>query len=143
MHQDEVYDRRQAAAAAKSRRIMWYSIGGIATTIALIVAMMIGLPIYSVWQQGLSGEAALKKAEQTRQILIEQAKAEEQAATFRANAIEIVGAKAQQYPEYRQQEFMAALGEALQNGNISQILYLPTEAAIPITEANRLRTVSE
>ena len=30
-------------------------------------------------------------------------------------------------------------GEALKEGNINQIMYVPTEANIPITEATRIR----
>lgn len=107
--------------------------------ISIILALMIGLPIYSVWQQGLSGEAELAKASQQRRILVEQANAELEAAQARAEAIAIMGEAAKNYPEYRQQEFMAAMGEALNNGNIEQMIYVPTEANIPITEANRIR----
>jgi len=90
-----------------------------------------------VWQQGLAGEAALKKAEQTRKIQIEQARGEKEAATLRAEAIAIVGKAAHDYPEYRQQEFIGAFAEALHSGKISQIIYVPTESNIPIIEAGR------
>jgi hypothetical protein len=106
--------------------------------VALVLAMMFGLPVYSVWQQGLSGEADLRKAEQTRKIMIEQAKAEKESATFRADAIAIVGQAAKDFPEYRFQEFLGAFGEAFREGNISQIIYVPTEGMVPITEAYRL-----
>lgn len=102
--------------------------------VVLIMALMFGVPMWKVWQQGLSGEAILNKAEQTRKVLIEQARAEKEAAVFRAEAIEIVGGAAQQYPEYRYQEFMGALGEAMQSGTIHQILYIPTEAMLPVME---------
>ncbi len=48
-----------------------------------------------------------------------------------------MGEAAQKYPEYRQQEFIGAFGEALKSGTISQIIYVPTEANIPIMEAGR------
>ena len=101
----------------------------------ILAAAMIVFPIYGVWQQRLSGEAALAKAEQTRQISISQAKAEEQAASHRAKAIEIMGEAAKKYPEYRQQEFIGAFAEAMHNGRINQIIYVPTEAGIPLLEA--------
>lgn len=108
-----------------------------AVVVALIAGMMFGMPIYRVWQQGLRGEANLARAEQERQILVEQARAERDAAVLRAEAIEIVGAAARDFPEYRVQEFIGAFGEALQNGNIEKLVFVPTEANIPIVEAGR------
>lgn len=108
-----------------------------AGSVAIIVTVMWAWPIYNVWQQGLKGEAELARAEQQRQILVEQAKAEKDAATLRAEAIEIVGQAAKDFPEYRYQEFLGAFGEAFREGNIDQIIYVPTEGMIPITEAGK------
>ncbi|GHE41875.1 hypothetical protein [Sphingobacterium griseoflavum] len=105
--------------------------------IALILGLMFGLPQYSVWQQEMAGKARLAEATQSRQILIEQARAEKEAATLQAEAIKIMGEAAQKYPEYRKQEFIGAFGEALKAGTISQIIYVPTEANIPILEAGK------
>ena len=116
---------------------------GIAT---LIGALMWILPIYNVWSKGKSGEAALRQAENERKVLIETAKArkeseilkaegEEEAAAIRARAIEVIGEAAKQYPEYREQEFIGGFADALRDGNIHQIIYIPTEANIPIIEA--------
>lgn len=109
--------------------------------VGLVLGLMFGLPIYSVWQQGLSGQAALARAEQTRQIILTQAKAEEAAAEHRAKAIAIMGAMAQKFPEYRQQEFIGAFAQALHDGHIHQIIYVPTEAGIPILEAGKRKEV--
>lgn len=109
-----------------------------AAVIACILSLMFGVPRYIVWQQEQSGMASLAKAAQTRQILITQAEAERDAARARADAIAIMGEAAQKYPEYRQQEFVAAFAEALKEGNIQQLVYVPTEAMIPIMEKNRL-----
>lgn len=102
--------------------------------VAVIAGAMIGIPKYGVWQQGLRDQATLARAEQERKILVEQAKAEEEAAAIRARAIAIVGQAAKDFPEYRLQEFMGAFAEALQAGTISQIIYVPTEANIPVME---------
>ena len=118
--------------------IVLYVTLGIIAVFGLIALLMFGLPVYGVWQQGLSGEASLAKAEQTRKILIEQAKAEKESASIRADAIKIIGKAAQDYPEYRLQEFMGAFAEALMSGAIDQIIYVPTEANIPIMEAGRI-----
>ena len=98
---------------------------------------MAGCPPYLVWEQGLTGQAELRRAEQNRQILVEQARAEMESAGLRATAIATVGQAAKDFPEYRYQEFLGAFGEALTKGNIEKIVFIPTEANIPITEAGR------
>ena len=57
-----------------------------------IVGIMWALPQYSVWQQEMSGRAALAKATQSRQIKVEEAKALKESAGYYAEA-EIVRAK--------------------------------------------------
>lgn len=108
-----------------------------AIVVIIVVGLMFGLPVYSVWQQEMAGKARLAEATQSRQILIEQARAEKEAALLQAEAIKIMGEAAKMYPEYRQQEFIGAFGEALKAGKISQIIYVPTEANIPIMEAGK------
>lgn len=103
----------------------------------LVAALMFGIPTYRVWHSGMDGKAMLRKAEHEKQIMIETAKAEVESAKLRAEAIKLVGEMAQQYPEYREQEFIAAFGEAVQSGAVDQIIYIPTEAGIPVTEAGR------
>lgn len=105
--------------------------------ILFFVAMFWGIPQWNVWRAGLSGEAVLMRAEQTKKVMIETARAERDAATLRAEAIAIMGEAAKKYPEYRQQEFIQAFGEALREGEIQQIIYVPTEASIPIIEAGK------
>lgn len=112
---------------------------GIIVVIGVIALLMFGIPIYNVWSSGLKGEAKLKGAEQTKKILVQQAQAEKDSAQLRADAIKIMGRAAKEYPEYRQQEFMAAFGEALKEGNIQQIVYVPTEACIPVMEAGKFK----
>ncbi len=118
------------------KAILWAVIGIVTFTIFLSGAL-VGCPRYRVWQQGLSGKANLAKAEQERKILVEQAKAEKEAAEIRAEAIAIIGKSAKEYPEYRLQEFLGAFAEALQSDKIEKIIYVPTEANIPIMEAGR------
>lgn len=111
-------------------------LGGVAV-IAICAGILVGWPIYSVWQQEYAGKAALAKAEQTKQIMITQALAEREAAKARAEAISIIGEAAQKYPEYRTQEFIGAFADALKEGKITQIIYVPTEANIPVLEAGK------
>lgn len=105
---------------------------------SLIALAMWGCPQYKVYSQRLSGEAVLAHAEAERQVQIRQAAGEKEAATLRAEAIKIVGQATKDFPEYRQQEFIGAFAEAVKSGKIAQIIYVPTEANIPITEAHRL-----
>lgn len=121
----------------QSNNVLKYVAYGLIATIALTGFLMWLIPTYSVWQQEQLGKANLARAAQERQIMIEQANAELQSAGIRAEAIALVGEMAAKYPEYRQQEFIGAFAEALKEGNIDQIYYIPTEAGIPITEAGR------
>lgn len=120
----------------KMEAIFGISFGTI-VLLGLVAVGMWGYPQYNVYNQEMEGKAQLTKADQTRQILVTQAKAEKEAAELRAQAIQIVGKAAKEYPEYRQQEFIGSFAEALKEGKMSQIIYVPTEANIPITEAGK------
>lgn len=114
-------------------------VGVVIFVMVLIFALMVGYRYYSVWSMEMQGKAKLAEATQSRQIQIEQARSEREAAALRAEAIAIVGKAAKEFPEYRLQEFLGAFAEALKEGSINQIMYVPTEANIPITEATRIR----
>lgn len=94
-------------------------------------------PKYNVYASRLSGQAKLAESQAARLVLVSQAEAEKEAAQLRADAIAIVGKAAQDFPQYRTQEFIGAFAEALHQGKISQIIYVPTEANIPILEAGK------
>ena len=85
------------------------------------------------------GQAILAEAKSARMARVEAARAEKEAAQLTADAIKIVGEMAKKYPEYRNQEFILSFGEALREGNINQVVYVPTEANIPIMEAGRIK----
>jgi regulator of protease activity HflC (stomatin/prohibitin superfamily) len=112
----------------------------ITTAVFVLSAFLGGLfcyPHYRVWSAGMAGKAALTQAEQERKIQIEQAKAELESAKLRAEAISIVGKASKEFPEYRIQEFIGAFAEAIKSDKVEQIIYVPTEANIPIVEARR------
>jgi hypothetical protein len=101
--------------------------------IIVCITLAFAYPVYNVWSQGKKGEAVLERASQERQIITKRAKAELDAAKDTAAAIEIVGAAAQKYPEYRHQEFMSAFGDALtMEDSPIKIILVPTEAQMPI-----------
>jgi len=113
--------------------------------LAVVAALIVGVIFGSVYiWSGLRvmnatsvGKAELAQAEQNRQIKITTAQAEKEAAEYQAEAIRIVGQAAKDFPEYRHQEFLSAFGEALREGKMSQIIYVPTEANIPLMEAGK------
>lgn len=105
--------------------------------IVLFGAMLFLWPKYRVYSQELRGQAALAEAKSSKQVQVEQARGELESSKLRAEAIKVIGKAAQDYPEYRNQEFIGAFGEALREGQIEQIIYVPTEANIPILEAGK------
>lgn len=119
----------------KSEMSFWLS--GLIGVVGLLALLMWGIPTYRTWLSAQSGKANLMRAEQEKQIQIEQAKAELESAKLRAQAIEIVGRASKDFPEYRTQEFIGAFAEAIKSGQVEQIIYVPTEANIPIVEARR------
>ena len=109
-------------------------VAGFVLLCGLVLGSCWAYPQYKVYSARMEGEAQRQQAEGNRKILVSQAQAEREAAKERAEAIKIVGEAAQQYPEYRTQEFVGAFADALKEGKMQQIIYVPTEANIPITE---------
>ena len=120
-----------------SESVVKLTIISVISAVILILIVMAGYPFYKVWSQEMRGKAALAEATQSKMIQIEQARAELESAQLRAEAIKIIGQTAKEYPEYREQEFIGAFGEALREGKINQIIYVPTEANLPILEAGK------
>ena len=116
-------------------KIITYILLGIVFIVGGIFAILFASKHYQVWAVEQDGKAQLAKAEHTKKILIETAKAEKEAAQLQAEAIQILGKAAKDYPEYRNQMFIQAFGDALQNGNIEKIIYVPTEANIPLIKS--------
>ena len=117
--------------------------GSVCLFIILCVGSCVGIPYYNVWEQEMSGKAEFAKAEQNRKIRIEEAKAnleseklnaqaEIERAKGAAEAIKIEnGAITPTYIQYlwvRQQNL---------SGNNSKIIYIPTEAGLPLLEVGR------
>jgi len=114
---------------------------------ALVAFGMWGCPQYNVWEQGLAGEAELKRATQNRQIRIQEAEALNDAAVYVAKA-EVARAKgvaeanliiadslggSEGYLRWRYIEMLQETG-----GKGRETIYIPTETGIPILEAGRM-----
>jgi hypothetical protein len=115
--------------------------GVVIIVVILLVGALFGFLVigkhYRVWSMEMEGKGILLQANYERQAIVAQAQAERDSATLRAEAIGIVGQAAQDFPEYRNQEFIGAFAKAMETGRISQIIYVPTEANIPIMEAGK------
>lgn len=110
----------------------------------IVLGLMVGIPYYKVWQQEMDGKAEFSKAEQNRRIKVEEAKANLEAEKLNAQA-EIERAKG------------AAAAIQIENGSITEnyirylwvrqqgnlndktVIYIPTEAGLPILESTRIK----
>lgn len=101
--------------------------------VAMAAGIAFGYPVYKVWEQSKAGEAALAKATQDRQIKVQEAEAEMEAASKQAEANRILGESIRQYPESMEQKWVEAIEKTS-----NQVIYLPTEASVPITESARM-----
>jgi regulator of protease activity HflC (stomatin/prohibitin superfamily) len=108
----------------------------------LIIGGLAGGPVYRVWSQEMAGKAEFAKAEQNRRIKIEEAKANLEAEKLNAQA-EVERAKG------------AAEAIGIENGKLTEtyirylwvrqqstlndktVIYIPTEAGVPILEAGK------
>jgi predicted Holliday junction resolvase-like endonuclease len=128
---------------AKQKRIttMWIAII-ILIIISVIISIMAFFPKYRVWSQEMEGRAEFAKAEQNRRIRIEEARANLEAEKLNAaaeierakgasEAIKIEnGSLSEKYIQYlwvRQQNQL----------NDKTVIYIPTEANLPILEAGK------
>jgi regulator of protease activity HflC (stomatin/prohibitin superfamily) len=112
---------------------------------AIVSGLMFGMPMYNVWQQEMTGKAEFSRAEQNRRIKVEEAKAEKESASFRAEAEiiraqgvakanEIIGGSLKDNKDYLTYLWIQALYD-----ETNSIIYVPTEANLPILEATRLQ----
>ncbi|MBX2888077.1 MAG: hypothetical protein KF829_05445 [Ferruginibacter sp.] len=118
-------------------------------TIGIIAALMFGLPRYNVWQQEMAGKAEMAKAEQNRQILVEEAKARLEAEKLNALA-EIERAKGMAEAmkvengtlneTYNQYLFIRTLEKLADKGDLPQIIYIPSEGLLPVMDINKKKT---
>lgn len=107
-----------------------------------IPGCMYVMPQYSVWEQSLSGKAELGKAQFNRQIKIQEAEATLEAAKHLANA-EIERAKGAAEANRilgdslkGKEEYLRYLWIEKMDSN-KEVIYIPTEAGIPILEAGK------
>lgn len=109
----------------------------------VIAGLFFVWPQYRVWQQGLAGEAELKRAEQNRQIAVEEARAKLEAAEL-LNQAEVKRAEGLAQATALVVDSFGGPDaylrylwiQSLEN-NDADIIYVPTEAGLPILEAGQ------
>lgn len=122
---------------------------GVGVLVGLVILIacgsLYGCPKYNVWQKGLDGEAELRRAEHSRKIAVEEAKAKLEAAKSLseaeierargvAEANRIIGESLKGNEAYLRYLWI----NGLQEGATPQVIYVPTEGGLPIMEAGRL-----
>lgn len=114
--------------------------------LVLLLVMLIGWPQYRVYSQRLAGEAALAEAQSSRQVAILEARAKKESAISLAEAEVIRARGAAEANAILQNSLGGPEGylrylqiQALENSK-SSLIYVPTEAGLPVTEARRLDT---
>lgn len=111
----------------------------------VIIALMIGAPQWNVYRQRLSGEAALAEAQYSRQIAVAEANAKMEAAKLLAQAEverakgvaqanQIIGESLKGNESYLRYLWIT---EVAANSTGKTVVYVPTEANLPILEATR------
>lgn len=113
--------------------------------VAFVGALMWGIPKYRIYSQDLRGQAELREAEWTKKIAIEEARAlkdsailEAEAEVERAKGVaqanEIIGDSLKGNSEYLRYLWIEGLKD-----ESGEVIYVPTEAGLPILEAGRIR----
>lgn len=124
-------------------KVKFYAMSGLSVTavVGMFMAMFFIYPMYNVWVKEMRGKASLKEAEWSRQILVEEASARQQAAINLAQAeVErakgvaeanrIIGESLNENEAYLRYLWIQGL-----NDGSSEVIYIPTEANLPILEA--------
>ena len=120
---------------------------GVGLILVIIVGLLIGWPQYSVFAARKHGEAELARATQNRQVRVQEALAKFEAADYDAKAevrraqgvaqANKIIAESLGGPEgYLRWRYIEMLQETSEKGG-HQVIYLPTEAGLPLLEAGR------
>jgi regulator of protease activity HflC (stomatin/prohibitin superfamily) len=120
--------------------------GAIVLLLILIVVGMIGCPRYNVYEQRMEGQAVLAHAQSSREVAVAEAKAKMESADLLAKAEviraggvaqanKIIGESLKGNEAYLRYLWI----QNLENSKDNQVIYVPTEAGLPILEAGRLK----
>jgi hypothetical protein len=126
-----------------SYRLFGTGIFALVITIALVLVFLVW-PQYNVYAQRLAGEAALAEAQSSRQVATLEARAKKESAIELAQAEVIRAEGAAKANAILQNSLGGPEGylrylqiQALESSK-SSLIYVPTEAGLPVTESRRL-----
>jgi regulator of protease activity HflC (stomatin/prohibitin superfamily) len=125
------------------------AIGGTLLVLGITIGGCWGCPQYKVYEQRMSGEARLREAESSRRITVLEAEAKKDSAKKLAEAEierakgvaeanEIIGKSLRDNEAYLRYLWI----QGLQDGS-SEVIYIPTEANLPLLEARNKRAREE
>lgn len=132
----------------EKKRILKWSTLLVITLLIVVVLFMMGCPSYNVYKQRKEGEAQLAHAQSSKEVAVAEARAKMESATMLAQADtirargvaisnQIIGASLEQNEAYLKWLWI----DNLEN-NPNAVIYVPTEANIPIMESRRLPLAS-
>ncbi len=120
------------------------TLAAVGAAIILLLVFLIGYPQYRVYSQRLAGEAALAEAQFSRQVAILEARAKKESAISLADA-EVIRAKGAAQANAILQDslggpegYLRYLQIQALEGTKASLIYVPTEAGLPVTESRRL-----
>ena len=123
------------------------TLGGIITLVVIAAIVLIGLPTYNVYSKQMAGKAAYEQAVQDRRIRVLEAQAALDSAQLTAQA-EIARARGTNEANRIMAESLGGPDNYLRWSYIHmleetagkqgrEVIYIPTEAGMPILEAGR------
>src|SRR6185503_6183166 len=138
MAEVNIYD---VQAKRETRLIIKWSTLGIIILLGIVVGFMIGCPSYNVYKQTKEGEAILAHAQSSREVAVAEAKAKMESSSLLAQADTIRAHGIARSNQIIGQSLTDAYLHWFWIDNIDKsnnVIYVPTEANLPIMEASRL-----
>jgi hypothetical protein len=125
------------------RFIIKCAVAGVSLLALTIGGCLAAGPQYKVYRQRLAGEAELAQANYSKQVAVQEALATKDSARYKAEAQiiaaggiarsnQIIGTSLKNNPDY-----LTYLWIEMMQGTKNQVIYVPTEAGVPVTEAGR------
>lgn len=136
-------DPYEAQQRSRTQLAIKCGIAGVSLAVLAIGGCLAGGPQYRVYRQRLAGEAELAQANYSKQVAVQEALATRDSAKYKAEAQitaahgiaesnQIIGRSLKDNPEY-----LTYLWIEMMQGTKNQVIYVPTEGSIPVTEASR------
>ncbi len=117
-------------------------VAGLMLVVVGVGGCMVGMPTYNVYEQKMAGQAILAHAQSSREVAVAEAKAKMESADLLAQAEvsrakgvakanKIIGDSLKGNDAYLRYLWISNL----ENAKDGQVIYVPTEAGLPILEA--------